>query len=255
MLVAGPLELPADFNRARVQVDILPAQANGFGLPDAYGARHRPPGAVAPLGGGSQDAASLFPGQRLDVDILTGRRVDQGADVLADLAPLPGDLQRAAQNPVDLQDGVRLEVLALEPGVKGIEVLRLETVEPVLAQLGDDPAPDLRFIRAVEGVLRDRARCDRGQPGQEPVRDGRWLTGLARGACVTFAFQLTDLAGDGCLSLGYAVATVSRAVVPDTHRDPSVPFPVNLAVVDRRPEVRFRTAHLTSSDIDRRNVH
>jgi hypothetical protein len=74
--VAGPLELPADFDGARVEVDVLPAQAEGLALADAECQGDRPASAARPVLGGGEDLACLALGQRLDLDLFTdpGRR-------------------------------------------------------------------------------------------------------------------------------------------------------------------------------------
>ena len=192
---AGPPELPADLDRARVQVHVFPAEPERLGLPDAHRERDRPARAVAAVRGGRKDAVRLFTGQRLDISLFAGRRVDEQGNVVAGLAAFPGDLQGAGQDPVDLQDGVRLELLPGEPGVEGVQVLGLEAVEPVPAELGDDPPADLRLIGAVQRCLGDRARCDGRQPCLHPVGDGEWLAGLAGlagVARVSLAFEFAD---------------------------------------------------------------
>ena len=88
------------------------------------------------LAGGGQDAAGFGAGERLDVDFLGGRGVDQGGDVARGLAAFPRDLEGAGQDAVDLHDRVRLEALRREPGVEGVEVFGLEPVEAVLAEAG-----------------------------------------------------------------------------------------------------------------------
>jgi hypothetical protein len=54
--------LPANFDGACVEVDVLPAQADRLGLANAEGERDRPAGAIATGGGNCQDAAGFFAG-------------------------------------------------------------------------------------------------------------------------------------------------------------------------------------------------
>lgn len=110
--VAGPLELPADLDRARVQVHVLPAEPDRLGLPDADCEGDRPAGAVAPAYGCAEDAACLVTGQRLDVGKSADGCVDQAGNIASDLAAFPGDLQPAGDDPVDLHDR---PCLALNP--------------------------------------------------------------------------------------------------------------------------------------------
>lgn len=51
VVVADALELPADLDGARVQVDERPAEAKRLALADADGEANGPAGAVAPGGG------------------------------------------------------------------------------------------------------------------------------------------------------------------------------------------------------------
>ena len=67
-------------------------------------------------------------------------------------------------------------------------MLGLEPVESVLAELRDDPAPDLRLIGAVQRSLGDRPRRDCREPCLEPVSDSERLTCLASQAGVALAF-------------------------------------------------------------------
>lgn len=53
--------------------------------------------------------ARLIAGQRFDINIFADGRVDQAGYIAAGLAALPGNLQGAGQDPVDLHDCVRLE--------------------------------------------------------------------------------------------------------------------------------------------------
>jgi hypothetical protein len=80
-------------------------------LPDAHRESHRPAGAVAPVGGSAEDAAGFLAAQCLDVTLLTHRSVDEHGHVVSGLAAFPGDLEGAREDPVDLQDRVRLEPL------------------------------------------------------------------------------------------------------------------------------------------------
>src|SRR6202035_2711357 len=105
--------------------------------------RHGPPGAVAPVRGGGQDAAGLPQAQGLDVGLLADGGVDERGYGAADFPALPGNLQRASEDAVDLKNGVRFESLGGQPGVEGVQVLGLEAVQAVLAQLRNDPPPDL----------------------------------------------------------------------------------------------------------------
>ncbi|HET7013703.1 MAG TPA: hypothetical protein VFI65_07320 [Streptosporangiaceae bacterium] len=50
---------------------------------------------------------------------------------------------------MDLEDGVGLEALASEIGVEDIEMLGLQPVEAMFAELRNDPVPDLWFIGAI----------------------------------------------------------------------------------------------------------
>jgi hypothetical protein len=100
--ITGPPELPADLDRARVQVHVLPQEPDCLGLPDAHRERDRPASAARPVRGGGQDAARLVAAQRLDISLLTDRGIDKQGHVAAGLPALPGDLQRAGQDPVDL---------------------------------------------------------------------------------------------------------------------------------------------------------
>jgi len=116
--VAGPLELPAHLDHARVQVDELPAKTDRLSLADADRERDRPPGAIAPAHCRAKDLTGLLPGQRLDIHVLADRRVDHGRYIPGDLASFPCDLQGAGDDPVDLHNGVGLEALFSEPGVE-----------------------------------------------------------------------------------------------------------------------------------------
>src|ERR1700683_3446592 len=71
------------------------------------------------------------------------------AATLTAILPLPCDFQGAGQDAVDLDDRVGLKALGGELGVERVEVLGLESVETVLAKVGDDPAADLGLVGAV----------------------------------------------------------------------------------------------------------
>ena len=90
--VAGPLELPADLDRARVKVDVLPAEPDRLRLPYAHRQRDRPASPVAAARGRREDTAGLIAGQRLDIDVFADGRVDQAGYIAANLAALPGNL-------------------------------------------------------------------------------------------------------------------------------------------------------------------
>lgn len=100
-------------------------------------------GAGSRVVGCRQDAPGLCPSKGLNVDVLAGWSIDESSDITAHLAAFPGDLEGSRHDPVDLDHGIRPEVLDGKPGVEGIQVFRLEAVEPVLAKSRDDPAPHL----------------------------------------------------------------------------------------------------------------
>lgn len=72
----------------------------------------------------------------------SSRRIDgsvhQRADVAGDPPALHRDLERSRQDPVQLQDRGRSEALVRELDVPGLQVLRLEPVEPVVSERRDD---------------------------------------------------------------------------------------------------------------------
>jgi hypothetical protein len=89
---------------------------------------------------------------------------------------------------------VWLQALGGKPAVERVEMLRLETVEPVLSELGDYPAPDLRLIGTVQRALGDGTRRDGRQPCLEPASHGELPACLARTAFVSLALEVLDLA-------------------------------------------------------------
>ena len=168
--------------------------------------------------------------QRLDVDVLADWRVHKGCDIDGYLAALPGDLERARDDAVDLDNRVGLEALSGEIGVEDVEMLRLQPVEAMLAELRNDPVPYFRLVGAVQGSLRRSARRDCGQPSLEPVGDSQGSASLAGFALVTLALELLDLASDLGLSFAAAVAAIGGAVVLDAQRDVAMPAAVRAEV-------------------------
>jgi hypothetical protein len=65
----------------------------------------------------------LIQGQRLDLPRLSGRGVHQGRVVAGDVAALHRDLERARQDPVDLQHRRRGQALGVELSVEALQLL------------------------------------------------------------------------------------------------------------------------------------
>ncbi|GAA4197078.1 hypothetical protein GCM10022252_45520 [Streptosporangium oxazolinicum] len=76
--VAKPLDLPEHPDHAPVQIHVLPPQTQRLRLPKSQRQRHRPARTVPAILDHGQEVLSLFPGQRLNLVVLTGRRVDFG---------------------------------------------------------------------------------------------------------------------------------------------------------------------------------
>jgi hypothetical protein len=64
---AEALKLPADHQYPRIEVDVLPAQAKSFTLPQPECQSHAPPGAIASCRSESDDPQRFTEGQRLDL--------------------------------------------------------------------------------------------------------------------------------------------------------------------------------------------
>jgi hypothetical protein len=83
------------------QVDVLPLQRQGLGLPQAQGEGDRPAGGVADLRGGFEDGAGLLEVEGGgDVPGPLRRRIDQGGDVVRHVTALDGDGEGAGKDPV-----------------------------------------------------------------------------------------------------------------------------------------------------------
>jgi len=131
----------------------VPSLADRLGLADAYGERGRPAGAVAPVRGGAQELAGFFLTQWLDVDVFADGSIDEVRHVPGELASLPGHLQGAGEDPVDLHDGVGLEILGGEPA---LQVPRGVGVAEVSGRVG----------AARDGELVWRGADGTGHPGE-----------------------------------------------------------------------------------------
>ena len=84
------LELPPDGDRALVEVNVLPPQAERFSLAQPKGQGHAPAGAVAAVGGERDDLLGFFQGQRLDFGLARRRWVNERGNVPGGVAALSG---------------------------------------------------------------------------------------------------------------------------------------------------------------------
>ncbi|MGI5154063.1 hypothetical protein [Microbispora sp. CA-102843] len=127
MPVTLVLDLPEDPELPPLQVHVFPAQAKR--LTKTERECHRPARTVPAVFRHVEDVARLVLRQRLYLNFLPGRFVDQSADVPGDDLPPYGELDRARQDAVDLHDRVQPEVLLVQIAIEGVQVFRSEPIK------------------------------------------------------------------------------------------------------------------------------
>nr|WP_231839551.1 hypothetical protein [Blastococcus saxobsidens] len=235
------VDAPPDRERAREQVDVLPLQRQGLGLPQAEREGDGPAGAVADAGRGVQHGAGLAEVERGgDVARALGGWIDEPGHVAGDVAPLHGNGERSGQDAVVAQHGGGGVAGIEQGGVELVEVLGAQPVEAVPSESGDQVLADGGLV-ALQGPLPHPARGDGGEPVLQPVGDGRGGDGVD-GAGVALALQVADLRDDHGAGLAGDVPAVGLAGEGEADGDVAVPPPVGV-LVDCRLAVRCASGH------------
>nr|WP_242471126.1 MULTISPECIES: hypothetical protein [unclassified Blastococcus] len=233
---ADAVDAAPDRQRAGEQVDVLPLQRQGLGLPQAEGEGDGPAGGVAHTSRGSQDGAGLIEVEGGgDVALLLGRWIDEAGHVAGDVAALHGDGERSGQDAVMAQHGGGGVAGVEERGVELVEVLGAQPVEAVPSESGDQVLADGGLV-ALQRPLPHPARGDGGQPVLEPLGERRGGDG-AESAGVALALQVADFRDDHGPGLAGDVPAVWLAGEGEADGDVAVPPPVGV-LVDRRLAVR-----------------
>src|SRR5206468_2488048 len=105
VLVPRALPAPADGERAGVEVDVGPAEAERFALAQTEGERDGPAGAVPPLAGSGEDALDLLDGVRLDLHLGQPRRLRERGRVGQEVAAANRFAERGPDGAVRLLRG------------------------------------------------------------------------------------------------------------------------------------------------------
>lgn len=162
-------------------------------MPETECEGHRPAGAVASVLGGAEDATRLIRSERLDLGPLDPRRVDQAADVARDPATLHGDRESPGEHPVGLQHAGRRQARGEELGVHPFHVLGLQSIQPVVADLGNELVRHQLAV-PLQGGRAHLRRGDRVPPVLQPGGNGHLSTGHRSHALVATSFELPNLA-------------------------------------------------------------
>ncbi|MDT0278163.1 hypothetical protein RM425_19855 [Blastococcus sp. DSM 46792] len=189
---ADPVDAPPDRQRACEEVDVLPLQRQGLGLPQAEREGDGPAGGVADAGRGVQHGTGLAEVEGGgDVAGALGRRVDERGDVARDVAALDGDGEGTGQDAVVPEHGSGGVAGVEQGGVELVEMLGSQPIEAVPAESGDQVVADGRLV-ALQCPLPHPARGDGGEPVLQPVGDGRGRR-LADRSGLALPLELSDL--------------------------------------------------------------
>lgn len=112
--------------RAGVEIDRLPGQAERLALTQAEGQGHRPAGGVPLTSRRLEHPPSVLAGQRLELLALDACGIDQGADVPRHIVALHCHLQRPGWDAVGLEDRGWRQVGVMEVAVEPLDVLGLQ---------------------------------------------------------------------------------------------------------------------------------
>ncbi|MET7808598.1 HAD family hydrolase [Micromonospora chersina] len=174
VLPTRPLPAAPHRQRAGVQVDIRPAQAERLPLAQAEGERDRPPRAVAPATGCGHQPLHL--GNRVRLNLALGQSwcLGEGGRILDEVPPAHRLIERRADRAVCLVSGRRGAAVLLHPTVEALQVLQGVT-------------------RAVEDALCAAER--RAAETAEPTPYGREVIVAARQAGLAVAVVSNNSAG------------------------------------------------------------
>jgi hypothetical protein len=107
MCVPGAQPGAADADGALVQVYVVPGEPQCLALAQAECQRQRPPGAVAPLGGGFEQPLDLGYVVRLDLFLIELRCLGHQNGVAGQVRPPDRLIQCGAERPVDVVNAAR----------------------------------------------------------------------------------------------------------------------------------------------------
>ncbi|MCO5968266.1 hypothetical protein NDW01_07635 [Actinoallomurus sp. WRP6H-15] len=216
--------------------EVLPAQPQDLALTEATGQPDRPARPVGTLLSLGEDLSRLVAGEGLQLGIVEPGRLDEFGGIPADALPSYRDAVGAGDDRVDLADVARLLAGGEHFRVERFEMFGLASIDPVTADVGEDPVSAVRPVRAD----RVRRRLLERQYGREPVRHplfhSRWTTRLVDLSGVALGFQFADFLRHLPFGLGGDVAPVGAAVVLHAHRDAAVPAAI-AALVDGRAAI------------------
>lgn len=97
------LELPLRVEQLRVEVDVLPAQAQGFALSESHADADHPSHEPGALRCGQKERFRFVHRERIRLGLVDRWRVHECGDVLHDHSAPVGNLQGARQDAVHLQ--------------------------------------------------------------------------------------------------------------------------------------------------------
>ncbi|MGW4962606.1 hypothetical protein ACWEPL_35745 [Nonomuraea sp. NPDC004186] len=136
--------------------------------------------AVPLLSTGVRIVAAVLPLRPLDLD---GRRVHQRGYVSCEASPPYCDREGTRQDAVDLENAAGGEALFEYRGIGGVQVLRGEPIEAMLAEERHDPTPRLGSVvrqRARHQFLeKNQALADHIEELRHPFGNGRSTSRLA----------------------------------------------------------------------------
>ena len=140
---------------------------------------------------GGQNRAHLIHVVRLDRIYLHSRRPSKSRDVASDVTAPMRLAQRRANRPVHLMCPARTTAIGNDLAVQPLQVLRLQAVEPLLPEPGDQMPPNRNAICRVAGLPNVRPG-DVLQPVIQPFGDGPPLTGSPHLPLVARPLQVAD---------------------------------------------------------------
>ncbi len=142
--------------------------------------------------------------------------------------------ERRSDRPVHLVGCAGLRAASDQLLVKPLQMLRLEPVEAVLAQAGDQVFDHRGAVGGVAGVAKVRLR-DVLQPVDEPVSHGPALAGPVYSTLLAMPLQRSHLLHNHALALPAHMTTVQASVVPEADRHPPAPATVRRRGRPSRP--------------------
>jgi hypothetical protein len=137
-----------------------------------------------------------------------------------------GFVEGVADRTVYVMSRSRGQPSILHPGVQALEVLRLESLQPMSPDAGDQVPLNIDPVTIVRVVRHSRRHRDAVDPVREPVTDSPTLPGAADPSPVASLFQLADLLRDLGPGPAHDVPAIRLTVVPHTHGHAAVPVAV-----------------------------